>query len=64
MLKIGYIYRMTLAFVLLSVGTFAIYTGWMLNNLSVISMGYLTGMIGASVATFSEMRRITEGVGR
>lgn len=64
MLKIGYIYRTTLAFVLLSVGTFGVWTGFMIDNLSITFMGYLSGLMGSAVLAYSEMRRITEGLGQ
>lgn len=63
-LQIGFIYRAILAFVLLSAGTFTLYIGYLLDNLSLIAIGYFIGMAGASILTYTEMRRITEGLGR
>jgi len=62
-LTIGYVARFSLGFVLLAIGIFLVYSGFYLVNLMIVLAGWLVSLTGASVVTYNEMRRITEGIG-
>lgn len=63
-LTIGYAARFSLAFVLIATGLFLVYSGFYLEDLTVVLGGWLISLAGASVETYNEMRRLNEGLGR
>lgn len=61
-LRIGYLARTALAFVLLAAGTYSAYVGYLLGETTLFFVGMFISWAGAAVATYNEMRRITEGI--
>ena len=61
-LAIGYVARFSLALVLLAAGLFVVVSGYYLDNLMLVVVGWFVSLTGSAVATFNEMRRLTEGI--
>lgn len=61
-LAIGYVSRFCLALVLLAAGLFVVVSGYYLDNLMLVVVGWFVSLTGSAVATFNEMRRLTEGI--
>ena len=61
-LAIGYVARFCLALVLLAAGLFVVVSGYYLDNLMLVVVGWFVSLTGSAVATFNEMRRLTEGI--
>lgn len=63
-LTIGYAARFCLAFVLTATGLFLVWSGFYLQELTVVMSGWLISLAGAATATYNEMRRLGEGLGK
>jgi len=64
MLRKGYVVRMALGLFLLGAGLVLSFNAFLYDNFMIFMIGQVIGWIGAAEITFTEMRRITEVLGK
>ncbi len=64
MLRKGYVARLALSWGVLSGGFVLALGGFVIDNVGFWLIGTLIAMFGAAGVTYTEMRRITEALGR
>ena len=64
MLRKGYVVRMALSVFLLGSGMILSFNGFVYENLMTFLIGTVIGWVGAALGTYTEMRRLTEALGK